>query len=78
MLAALGLNEAEMRRIGCELHASQQSIARWDRDTGAVLEKTFTHEGEAVREFSASIPPPVVVGTHADVLTGRRSPATWA
>src|SRR5438045_3419873 len=36
-----------------------------DRDTGAVIEKTLKHEGEAVREFYASIPPPVVVGIEA-------------
>jgi hypothetical protein len=65
MLAALGLKEAEMRLIGCDLHASQQSIAMFDRDTGAVIEKTLRHEGEAVREFYASIPPPVVVGIEA-------------
>ena len=40
-----------MRLIGCDLHASQQSIAMLDRDTGAVIEKTLKHEGEAVREF---------------------------
>ena len=49
-----------MRLIGCDLHASQQSIAMLDRDTGAVIEKTLKHDGEAVREFYASIPPPVV------------------
>src|SRR5262249_409301 len=54
-----------MRLIGCDLHASQQSIAMLDRDTGAVIEKTLKHEGEAVREFYASIPPPVVVGIEA-------------
>jgi transposase len=59
------LKEAEMRLIGCDLHASQQSIAMLDRDTGVVVEKTLTHEGEAVREFYASIPPPVVVGIEA-------------
>src|SRR6266576_5653373 len=64
-LAALGLKEAEMRLIGCDLHASQQSIAMLDRDTGAVIEKTLKHDGEAVREFYASIPPPVVVGIEA-------------
>jgi hypothetical protein len=36
-----------------------------DRDTGVVVEKTLTHEGEAVREFYTSIPPPVVVGIEA-------------
>ena len=54
-----------MRLIGCDLHASQQSIAMLDCDTGAVVEKTLTHEGGAVREFYASIPPPVVVGIEA-------------
>src|SRR5882757_3366774 len=54
-----------MRLIGCDLHASQQSIAMLDRDTGAVIEKTLKHAGEAVREFYASIPPPVVVGIEA-------------
>src|SRR2546427_7996363 len=36
-----------------------------DRDTGAVIEKTLKHDGEAVRTFYASIPPPVVVGIEA-------------
>lgn len=54
-----------MRLIGCDLHARQQSIAMLDRDTGAVIEKTLKHEGEAVREFYASIPPPVIVGIEA-------------
>ena len=54
-----------MRLIGCDLHASQQSIAMLDRDTGEIVEKTLTHEGEAVRAFYASIPPPVVVGIEA-------------
>ena len=54
-----------MRLIGCDLHASQQSIAMLDRDTGEIAEKTLTHEGGAVREFYASIPPPIVVGIEA-------------
>src|SRR5438034_9711691 len=36
-----------------------------DRDTGALIEKTLKHEGEAVREFYTSIPLPVVVGIEA-------------
>jgi len=40
-------------------------MAMLDRDTGAVIEKTLKHEGEAVREFYASIPPPVVLGIEA-------------
>src|SRR3989454_8529273 len=54
-----------MRLIGCDLHASQQSIAMLDRDTGAVIEKTLRHEGETVRTFYGSIPAPVVVGIEA-------------
>jgi transposase len=54
-----------MRLIGCDFHASQQSIAMLDRDTGEIVEKTLTHEGEAVRAFYASIPPPVIVGIEA-------------
>ena len=54
-----------MRLIGCDLHARQQSIAMLDRETGVVVEKTLKHEGEAVREFYASIPPPVLVGIEA-------------
>src|SRR5688572_7754983 len=54
-----------MRLVGCDLHATQQSIAMLDRDTGVVIEKTLTHEGGAVRAFYASIPPPVVVGIEA-------------
>ena len=45
-----------MRLIGCDLHASQQSIAMLDRDTGEIVAKTLAHEGGAVREFYASIP----------------------
>jgi hypothetical protein len=44
-----------MRMIGCDLHAAQQSIAMLDCETGEIVEKTLTHEGEAVREFYASI-----------------------
>src|ERR1700730_19173853 len=54
-----------MRLIGCDLHASQQSIARLDRHIGAVIEKTLKHDGEAVRDFYVSIPPPVIVGIEA-------------
>ena len=54
-----------MRFIGCDLHASQQSIAMWDGETGTVIEKTLKHEGETVRAFYASLPAPVVVGIEA-------------
>jgi len=54
-----------MRLIGYDLHASQQSIAMLDRDTGVVVEKMLMHQGGTMREFYASIPPPVVVGSEA-------------
>ena len=54
-----------MRIIGCDLHASQQTIAMLDRDTGEIVEKTLKHEGETVREFFESIPKPAVVGIEA-------------
>src|SRR2546425_13161589 len=59
------MEEAEMRLIGCDLHASQQSIAMLDRDTGVVVEKALTQGGGTVREFYASMPAPVVVGIEA-------------
>ena len=40
MLTALGSKEAEMKIIGCDLHAAQQTIAMLDRETGEVLEQT--------------------------------------
>src|SRR4029453_6934352 len=60
-LTALGSNEAEMRIIGCDLHASQQAIAMLDRETGEVVERTLQHEGTVVRDFYADLPPPIVV-----------------
>jgi hypothetical protein len=61
-LTALGSKEAEMRMIGCDLHAAQQSIAMLDDDTGEVVERTLKHEGDQVRECYAALPAPVVVG----------------
>src|SRR4051812_36532837 len=54
-----------MRIIGCDLHAAQQTIAMLDADTGEVVERTLTHDGETVREFYASIARPAVVGVEA-------------
>jgi hypothetical protein len=62
---ALGSKEAEMRIIGCDLHAAQQTIAMLDDATGEIVERTLTHDGETVREFYASIPGPAVVGIEA-------------
>src|SRR5467141_3663742 len=54
-----------MRLVGCDLRASQQSIAMLDRDTGEIVEKTLTHAGGAIREFYAALPAPVVVRIEA-------------
>jgi transposase len=64
-LTALGSKEAEMKIIGCDLHAAQQTIAMLDRETGEVVEKTLKHEADTVREFYAALPAPVVVGLEA-------------
>lgn len=54
-----------MRIIGCDLHAAQQTIAMWDRDSGERIERTLKHEGSVVRDCYASLAPPVVVGIEA-------------
>lgn len=54
-----------MRIIGCDLHASQQSISMLDQGTGETVEATLKHEGDTVREFYAALPRPVVVGIEA-------------
>jgi hypothetical protein len=46
--------EAEMKIVGCDLHAKQQTIALVDTETGEFLEKTLLHEGNAVGEFYAA------------------------
>ena len=63
-----------MRIIGCDLHAAQQTIAMLDGDTGEVVERTLTHDGDTVREFYASIPGPAVVGHRSDRIDGVVSP----
>ena len=45
MLAALGSKEAEMKIIGCDLHAAKQTIAMLDRETGEIVKKTLNHDG---------------------------------
>lgn len=54
-----------MRIIGCDLHASQQTIAMLDCESGEVVERTLRHEGDTVRLFYASLPRPVIVGIEA-------------
>jgi hypothetical protein len=65
MLTALGSKEAEMKIIGCDLHAAQQTIAMLNRETGEIVEKTLKHEAGTVREFYAALSPPVLVGLEA-------------
>jgi transposase len=54
-----------MKIIGCDLHTRQQSIAMLDRDTGEIVERTLTHEGETVREFYGALSRPAIVGLEA-------------
>jgi transposase len=54
-----------MKIVGCDLHARQQSIAIVDTETGEFSQKTVNHEGNAVRDFYASLAGPVVVGIEA-------------
>jgi hypothetical protein len=64
-LTVLGPKEAEMRIIGCDLHARQQTLAMLDTETGEVVNQTLAHEGESVREFYSTLPGPVRVGIEA-------------
>jgi|SRR5450432_2959652 hypothetical protein len=59
------MEEAEMKIVGCDLHAKQQSIAMVDTETGELTEETLSHEGNEVREFYAALEGPVVVGIEA-------------
>src|SRR6201981_2569065 len=61
----LGTKEAEMKIVGCDLHARQQTIAMVDTETGEFVERTLSHEGNALREFYAALEGPVVVGIEA-------------
>ncbi len=54
-----------MKIIGVDLHTRQQSIAMLDDQTGELVEKQLSHEGEQVREFYAGLPKPVLVGVEA-------------
>jgi hypothetical protein len=54
-----------MRIIGCDLHATQQTIAMLDCESGEVVERTLKHEGNTIREFYAALPRPAVVGIEA-------------
>jgi transposase len=54
-----------MKIVGCDLHAKQQTIAMVDTDTGELIQRTLSHEGNAVREFYAALEGAVVVGIEA-------------
>jgi hypothetical protein len=56
---------AEMRIIGCDLHARQETLAMLDTTTGEVVKKTLKHESNNVREFYSNLPRPVRVGIEA-------------
>ena len=59
-----------MRLIGCDLHASQQTIAMLDCATGEISRHTLQHEGEAVRAFYRELSLPVTVGIEATGAMG--------
>src|SRR6202011_2891592 len=61
----LGPKEAEMRIIGCDLHARQQTLAMLDTTTGEIVKTTLQHQGNNVREFYCKLPRPVRVGIEA-------------
>src|SRR5580704_10067514 len=61
----LGSKEAEMRIIGCDLHARQQTIAMLDTDTVEFVEKTLEHDGEELRKSYSGLTRPVLVGIEA-------------
>jgi len=61
----LGPKEAEVKIIGCDLHARQQTLAMLDTTTGEVEKKILKHEANNVREFYSHLAKPVRVGIEA-------------
>src|SRR6266853_2393977 len=61
----LGSKEAEMRIIGCDLHARQQTIAMLDTDTGEFVEKDSRARWRGIAE--------VLFRTHSPCFGGDRS-----
>jgi hypothetical protein len=51
-----------MQIIGCDLHARQQML---DTGIGEAVNRTFSREGNSVREFYSTFPGPVCVGIEA-------------
>ena len=54
-----------MKIIGVDLHTRQQTIAMLDDQTGELVERELSHEGNRVRDFYAALPKPVLVGVEA-------------
>jgi hypothetical protein len=51
----LGPKDAEIRIIGCDLHARQQTVATLDTTAGELVKMTLKHEGHKVREFYSTL-----------------------
>jgi hypothetical protein len=66
-LQVLGPKEAELRIVGCDLHARQQTVAMLDSTTGELVKMTLKHEGDQVREFYSTLPRRCVIGVDAEV-----------
>jgi hypothetical protein len=43
----LGAKETEVKIIGCDLHARQQTLAMLETNTGEVVKRTLKHEGNS-------------------------------
>jgi hypothetical protein len=50
-----GAKEAEMKIVGVDLHAKQQSIVLLDTESGEFTKKIIRHEGNTIREFYAGL-----------------------
>jgi len=48
----LGTKEAEMKIVGCDLHAKQQSIAMVDTETGEFIERNCSTKGIRYASFT--------------------------
>ena len=51
-----------MTLVGCDLHSRTQQVAVLDTRTGELVEQELTHDGDAVEQFSRTLPPPVTIG----------------
>jgi transposase len=60
--SALRKEADAMTFVGCDLHTRKQQVAVLDTGTGEVSEHQLAHEGNAVEDFYAALPRPVIVG----------------